>query len=270
MNQHYVNTLKPLSVLDLALMKKNNEKIAALTTYDASFCVLLDEEGVDILLVGDSLGMVIQGHGSTLPTTLDNIIYHASCVSRVRQRGFIIADLPFISCSNLQVAMLAARRLLAESGAQMVKLEGARIDIITNLVEQGIPVCGHLGLLPQSINQLGRYQVQGRDSDAASKIFADACNIEQAGASVLILECVPPALAHTISKKLSIPVIGIGAGMYCDGQILVLYDILNIGVSQRPKFSKDFLLESGSIATAIRLYVEQVKAQQFPRPEHCY
>ncbi len=271
MNQYSsINTVQPLSVLDLFKMKQQDEKIVSLTAYDASFSALLDEAGVDVLLVGDSLGMVVQGQASTLSVTMDDMVYHSRCVARARRRAFIIADMPFMSYPDQQTAALNAARLLREGQAQMIKLEGARLDVIAFLVDQGIPVCGHLGLLPQSINQLGRYRVQGKDEDTADKIFADACQVEQAGASLLVLECVPATLATRISQQLTIPVIGIGAGVECDGQVLVLYDMLDIGVTRRPRFSKNFLTEIGSITGAVKAYVEQVKSQQFPSSEHTY
>lgn len=264
------DTRSPLTLLDLAEMKQKGEKIVSLTAYDASFSAVLDDAGVEVLLVGDSLGMVVQGHASTLPVTVGDMVYHCRCVAGARQRAFIIADMPFMSYPDQHTAALNAGRLMAEGRAQMIKLEGARIDIIAFLVDQGVPVCAHLGLLPQSINQLGRYRVQGRDDQAAEKIFADACAVEQAGASLLVLECVPSALATRISRHLSIPVIGIGAGADCDGQVLVLYDMLDIGVTRRPRFSKNFLAGTDSIAAAVKCYSEQVKARQFPGPEHCY
>lgn len=265
-----IETTTPLTVLDLAQMKQKGEKIICLTAYDASFCSALDVAGVEVILVGDSLGMVVQGQTSTLPVTVADMVYHSQCVARARRRAFIVADMPFMSYPDQHTAATNAARLLAEGQVQMVKLEGARINIISFLTAQGIPVCGHLGLLPQSINQLGRYRVQGTDLDAAEKIFNDACQIEQAGALLLVLECVPASLAAKISQHLTIPVIGIGAGVECDGQILVLYDMLNIGGNKSPKFCKDFLAETGSITAAIEAYCKQVKSLQFPAEQHNY
>lgn len=263
------SVLKPLSINDLAAMKQRGEKISCLTAYDASFSALIDQAGVDIMLVGDSLGMTIQGHGTTLPVTLTDVIYHTRCVTQARKRALVIADLPFMTYTNKQAAADNAAKLMQIGGAQMVKLEGAKTDVVSFLVEHGVPICGHLGLLPQLINQLGSYAVQGREPEAAKKIIADALQLQQAGASLLVLECVPAALAKTISDQLSIPVIGIGAGIDCNGQVLVLYDMLNIGVGKRPRFSKNFL-EGNSIAEAIASYHQAVKQLQFPAIEHSF
>lgn len=266
------NVEKPLSILDLADMKRCGTKIACLTAYDATFAALLDRAGVDVMLVGDSLGMVIQGHPSTLPVTVDQMVYHTGCVTRARRRAFVIADLPFMSYASPAVAAENAARLMREGGAQMVKLEGGRNrrDAIAHMVAQGIPVCGHLGLQPQSINQLGRYRVQGRDEATAAVMQEDAQILEDAGASMLVLECVPAALAQSISGALTIPVIGIGAGSQCDGQVLVLYDILGIGSGRRPRFCKNFMDKEGSIAGAVQRFVEEVRGARFPDEEHQY
>ncbi len=261
---------KALSILDLAAMKQRGEKISCLTAYDASFSALLDKVGIDVMLVGDSLGMVIQGASSTIPVTVEQMVYHCRCVSQARQRGFVIADLPFLSYATVTAAVQNAGRLMQEGGAQMIKLEGAHAEIIRFLVDFGVPVCGHLGLLPQSINQLGSYKVRGKEQPEADKIIADAQALEQAGISLLILECVPAALAKTISLLLKIPVIGIGAGVDCDGQVLVLYDMLGISLGKRPRFSRDFLQEAGSIEAAIAHYHHQVKNSLFPAVEHSY
>ena len=261
---------KPLSILDLFEMKKSGEKISCLTAYDASFSHLIDQAGIDIMLVGDSLGMVIQGNPTTIPVSIDNMTYHTQSVTSARQRAFVMADLPFLSYSTTEDALMNAARLMQQGGAQMVKLEGCHTAIIKFLVNFGIPVCGHLGLLPQSINQLGRYKVQGKISKDADKILDDAKKIEQAGASLLVLECIPSDLAEKISKSLTIPVIGIGAGVSCDGQVLVLYDMLGIGIGKRPKFSKDFMEEAGDIAGAIKLFHHAVKQSKFPALEHSF
>jgi len=266
----YADSLKALTVSDLAAMKKAGEKISCLTAYDASFSALLDRAGIDVLLIGDSLGMVIQGHGSTLPVTVDDMVYHSRCVAMARKRAFVVTDLPFASYATPEQALANAARLMQAGAAQMVKLEGAKTEVIRFLVDQGIPVCGHLGLLPQSVNRLGGYKVQGRDETQARQIVADAERIEQAGAGLLVLECVPAALGAEISRRLSIPVIGIGAGIDCDGQVLVLYDMLNISTGKRPRFSKDFMAEAGSIEEAVRNYHQAVKSAQFPAPEHSY
>lgn len=265
-----LSTVKPLSINDLVAMKRCGEKISCLTAYDASFSTLIDSIGIDVMLVGDSLGMVIQGRTTTLPVTMDDMVYHTRCVSHVRRRAFVIADLPFMSYATPLMAAENAARLMQAGGAQMVKLEGARIDCVSFLVDQGIPVCGHLGLLPQSINQLGDYKVQGKERLEAEKIIADAHQLEQAGAGLLVLECVPAELAKKVSTQLAIPVIGIGAGIDCDGQVLVLYDMLNIGVSKRPRFSKNFMQDAADIGQAIAAYHSAVKQSQFPASEHSF
>lgn len=271
MNQYSsIAKLKPLSIIDLVEMKQRGEKISCLTAYDASFSALIDKVGVDIMLVGDSLGMVIQGRDTTLPVTIRDIVYHARCVSNARQRAFIIADLPFMTYTTPVIAAKNAAKLMQVGGAQMVKLEGPRFDCVSFLVDQGIPVCGHLGLLPQSINQLGRYKVQGKEHAAAEKMLVDAQQLQQAGAGLLVLECVPASLAKDISSQLTIPVIGIGAGVACDGQVLVLYDMLNIGTIKRPRFSMNFLSDTASIEEAIHAYHQAVKQSRFPTDEHSF
>ncbi|WP_445367630.1 3-methyl-2-oxobutanoate hydroxymethyltransferase [Methylomonas sp. BW4-1] len=266
----YADALKALTISDLAAMKRAGEKISCLTAYDASFGALLDRAGIDVLLIGDSLGMVIQGHGSTLPVTLNDMVYHSRSVAMARKRAFVVTDLPFASYATPEQALPNAASLMQAGGAQMVKLEGAKLDVIRFLVDQGIPVCGHLGLLPQSVNRLGGYKVQGREEQQAKQILADAEKIEQAGASLLVLECVPARLAAEISQRLSIPTIGIGAGVDCDGQVLVLYDMLNISTGKRPRFSKDFMADASSIEEAVRRYHQAVKSAQFPASEHSY
>jgi 3-methyl-2-oxobutanoate hydroxymethyltransferase len=261
--------IKPLSINDLAEMKQRGEKICCLTAYDAGFSALIDKAGIDLMLVGDSLGMVIQGHESTLNVSMRDMVYHTRAVSIARKRTFIVADLPFMTYPTPVIAAKNAARLM-QAGAQMVKLEGARIDCVSLLVDQGIPVCGHLGLLPQSVNRFGGYKVQGREPAAAEKITADAHRLQQAGASLLVLECIPAKLAGEISKQLSIPVIGIGAGADCDGQVLVLYDMLDIGISKRPKFSMNFMKNAPSIEEAIRAYRLAVKESRFPSAEHSF
>lgn len=271
MNQYaHDSTLKPLTVNDLTAMKQRGEKISCLTAYDASFSGLIDKVGIDMMLVGDSLGMVIQGHDTTLPATVSDMVYHARCVSTARRRAFVIADLPFMSYATPVIAARNAARLIQTGGAQMVKLEGPRVDIVSFLVDQGIPVCGHLGLLPQWINQLGSYKVQGKEPAGAAKIMADAHQLQQAGAGLLVLECVPAILAKEISAQLDIPVIGIGAGVDCNGQVLVLYDMLNIGTGKRPRFSRNFMQDAATIEAAIHAYHKAVKQSQFPGPEHSF
>jgi len=260
----------PLSVLNLAAMKQTGEKISCLTAYDASFSALLDRVGIDILLVGDSLGMVIQGANSTIPVTVEQMVYHSRCVTQARQRAFVIADLPFLSYATASCALENAAKLMQLGGVQMVKLEGTHCDTIAFLVDYGVPVCGHLGLLPQSINQLGAYKVHGKTAADADKLLEDAQKLERAGISLLILECVPAQLAKTIRATLKIPVIGIGAGVDCDGQVLVLYDMLGISVGKRPRFSKNFMQHASSIEEAILHYQSSVKNSTFPCPEHSY
>ncbi len=263
-------TIKPLTVNDLAAMKQRGEKITCLTAYDASFSALIDKVGVDMMLVGDSLGMVIQGHETTVPVTITDMVYHTRCVSHAKRRAFVIADLPFMSYSMPEMAATNAALLMQVGGAQMVKLEGARVDIVSFLVNQGVPVCGHLGLLPQSIYRLGGYAVQGKEPAEAAKILADAQALQEAGASLVVLECVPAMLAREMSTQLRIPVIGIGAGIDCDGQVLVLHDMLNIGIIKRPRFSRNFMKEAASIEEAIHAYHQAVKQRQFPMPEHSF
>lgn len=261
-----------ISLTTLRQMKQKGEKIATLTAYDASFARLIEDAGVEVLLVGDSLGMVVQGQASTTPVSLDEMVYHSSLVSRGSQRALIIADLPFLSYTSPQQALASAARLMKEGGAQMVKLEGGAVmvDTVSQLAAQGVPVCAHLGLLPQSVHKLGGYRIQGREASDAEQILADAQAMEQAGADLLVLECVPRELARQISEALVIPVIGIGAGPDTDGQVLVLYDMLGITPGKRPKFSHDFLADTGTIDKALSAYTEQVKSGHFPAAEHCF
>lgn len=263
---------KPVTVPGLKAMKADGRKIVMLTAYDASFAAQLESAGVDVALVGDSLGMVVQGRSSTLPVTVDEMVYHTAAVARGLSATLLVADLPFMSDRDVPAAMDAATRLVAQGGAAMVKIEGAgRIcEVISALAERDIPVCSHLGLTPQSVNKFGGYKVQGKTEDAADKLFADAKAVEAAGADVLVLECVPSALAERITKALAIPVIGIGAGVDCDGQVLVVYDMLGLTPGKRPKFSKDFLAGRDSIPSAIRAYADDVRAGAFPGPEHSF
>ena len=252
-------------------MRARDEKIAALTCYDASFARVLDAASVDVLLVGDSLGMVIQGHASTLPVKLSEMSYHTRCVAAGATRAFILADLPFGSYqSSPEQAFASATKLLA-AGAHMVKLEGGEVmaDTVAFLTRRGVPVCAHIGLLPQSVNQLGGYKVQGRDDASAAQILADATVLEAAGAGLLLLEAIPAALARNITETLSIPTIGIGASVDCSGQVLVLYDALGL-YPKPPKFAKNFLLDAGSIEAAARAYVAAVKKRTFPAIEHTF
>lgn len=264
------STEKALSILDLFAMKQAGEKISCLTAYDASFSQLIDQAGVDVMLVGDSLGMVIQGKKTTVPVSIEEMMYHTQAVVGARKRAFVVADLPFLSYVNAEMAIGNAAKLMQSAGAQMVKLEGAHTETIKFMVDFGVPVCGHLGLLPQSINQLGAYKVQGKSTQDAEKIYADAKKIEQAGASLLVLECIPADLASEIAKSLTIPVIGIGAGIDCDGQVLVLYDMLGISIGKRPKFSKNFMQGEADIYSAIYQFHQSVKQSTFPELKHSF
>ena len=261
-----------ISIATLAEMKKRGEKIAVLTSYDASFTRVLEAAGVEVLLVGDSLGMVIQGQDSTLPVSVDDMVYHSAIVARARQRALLVADMPFMSYSSATQALNTAGRLMKEGGAHLVKLEGGttQLDTVRHLNDFGIPVCAHLGLLPQSVHKLGGYRVQGRDPDSAQALRDDALALQEAGAAMLVLECVPAKLASEISGGLRIPVIGIGAGPGCDGQVLVLYDMLGIGVGNPPRFVKDFLKGACSVRGAVSAFVTAVKDRSFPGPEHSY
>ncbi|QSQ53701.1 3-methyl-2-oxobutanoate hydroxymethyltransferase [Xanthomonas translucens pv. undulosa] len=263
---------KPWTVPALAEAKRRQQKLVMLTAYDAGFARVFDANGVDLILIGDSLGMVVQGHDSTLPVTVDDIVYHTAAVARVLQRALLVADLPFQSDATPERALDAATRLL-QAGAEMVKLEGAghKLEVIRFLSERDIPVCSHLGLTPQSVLTFGGYKIQGREQAAAAKLLADAKAAAAAGAALLVLECVPSPLAARITAEIGIPTIGIGAGPDCDGQVLVLHDVLGLDSGhRRPRFVKDFLAEGGSIAGAVRAYADAVRAGTFPDAEHAY
>ncbi|PHS70345.1 MAG: 3-methyl-2-oxobutanoate hydroxymethyltransferase [Methylophaga sp.] len=261
-----------LNLTSLRKMKVEQNKIAVLTAYDASFSHVLEHAGVDVILVGDSLGMVIQGQESTLPVTVDDMVYHTGNVIRGSESVFVIADMPFMSYANTDQAVSNAARLMAEGGAQMVKLEGGAVvaDTVKQLTERGIPVCAHLGLLPQSVHRLGGYRVQGRDAGGAEQLVKDAKTLQDVGADMLVLECVPAELGKRVTAAVDIPVIGIGAGNSCDGQVLVLYDMLGITPGKRPRFSHDFLAETGAIPAAIAQYVGDVKSGKFPTLDQQY
>jgi 3-methyl-2-oxobutanoate hydroxymethyltransferase len=256
----------------LQTLRKQDEKIAMLTCYDASFAALLEAQGVDVLLVGDSLGMVLQGHETTLPVTLDDMVYHTACVARGAAQAFIIADMPFgtFQISPQQTFAHAARLMAA--GAQMVKLEGGAemVETVHFLTARGIPVCGHIGLTPQSVHQLGGYRVQGKNAEAALRLIADALALQQAGAGMIVLEAVPATLASDITAQLNIPTIGIGAGANCAGQVLVLHDMLGIYPGKKARFVKDFMSGTASISEAIKAYVSEVKNGVFPAAEHSF
>lgn len=261
-----------VTVSTLRKLHAAGEKFACLTAYDASFASILDAAGVDVILVGDSLGMVVQGRETTVPVSMDDMVYHSRLVARGSRRALLMVDMPFMSFSTLEQAMDNAARLMREGLGQVVKLEGGRrqAEIVRELSVHGVPVCAHIGLQPQSVHQLGGYRVQGRDAHAAQVMRDDARILEDAGAVILLLECVPSALAKEIREAVQIPVIGIGAGPDCDGQILVLYDMLGITPGKRPRFSKDFLVETGEVRRAVEAYVDAVKAGTFPGPEHSF
>jgi 3-methyl-2-oxobutanoate hydroxymethyltransferase len=253
-------------------MYGKGDKIAVLTCYDASFAGVLEESGVDMLLVGDSLGMVLQGHDTTLPVTLEQMVYHTACVARGSQRAAIVADMPFgTSQVSPEETFEHAARLMA-AGAQMVKLEGGAVmaQTIAFLAQRGIPVFAHIGLTPQSVHQMGGYRVQGKGKTAAEQVLQDALAVERAGASMLLLEGLPAPLAEKITAGVSIPTIGIGAGAGCSGQVLVVYDMLGIYPGKKPRFVKDFMQGAGSIAEAVASYVREVKAGTFPDAAHSF
>lgn len=271
-NESKASTRPRLTVPALRQMKAEGRRIASVTAYDAGFARSVDAAGLDLVLVGDSLGMVCQGHDSTLPVTVDDIAYHVACVARGLRSALLVADLPFQSDATPTRALEAATRFL-QAGAAMVKLEGAgpKLEVISFLAEREIPVCAHLGLTPQSVLRLGGYKVQGREQAAAERLLADARAVADAGADLLVLECVPSALAERITAAIDIPTIGIGAGPGCDGQILVLHDLLGMNSGhRRPRFVKDFLAEGGSIEGALRAYADEVRDGRFPAPEHGY
>lgn len=261
-----------MNLISLQQKKTQGEKIAVLTCYDASFATLLDNAGVDVLLVGDSLGMVLHGANSTLSVTLHDMQYHTRCVAKGNKNAYIVTDMPFGSYQqNPEQALRNAARLMA-AGAHMVKLEGGAVmaETVRFLVERGIPACGHLGLTPQSVHQLGGYRVQGRDDADAAKLLADAKALADAGAGLLVLEMVPATLAKQISESISIPTIGIGAGPDCDGQVLVLQDMLGIYAGKSPKFSRNFMQGAESIQAAVENYVQAVRSGNFPAAEHSF
>jgi len=263
---------KKISVATLRQMKAKGEKFAVLTAYDASFAHQLDQCGVEVILVGDSLGMVIQGVETTLPVTVDDIVYHTRAVARGASSALIMADMPFMADATVEQAVHNAGRLMKEGGAHIVKLEGgaSQVEAVRRLTQLGIPVCGHLGLQPQSVHKLGGYKVQGREQAVAQAILDDARLLVEAGADMLLLECVPEGLAAQLTSSVSVPVIGIGAGAATDAQVLVLYDMLGITAGFTPKFSQDFLAGHGSIQEAIRAYVQAVKSGAFPDSEHSF
>lgn len=260
----------PVTLGTLARMRAERQKIACLTAYDASFAVLLDNAGVDVVLAGDSLGMVIQGHDTTVPVTMDQMVYHSAAVARGLRRALLMTDLPFMSYTSPEQALANATRLMQEGGARMVKLESgaSQLQIVEFLTRHDIPVCAHLGLRPQSVHKTGGFRVQGREQQAAERMLADARALEAAGADLLLLECIPSSLGKAITEAVHVPVIGIGAGPSTDGQILVLYDILDITSGRKPRFVRNFMAGAGDCSQAIRAYVEAVRDGSYPAPEH--
>jgi 3-methyl-2-oxobutanoate hydroxymethyltransferase len=266
------STRPPVTLSTLLQMKAQGEKIACLTCYDASFAVLVDAADTDVVLVGDSLGMVIQGYDTTVPVTMDDIVYHCRAVARGLHRPFLIADLPFMSYPSKEQALTNSVRLMQEGGAKMVKLESgaSQLDIVESIANHDIAVCAHLGLKPQSVHKTGGFRVQGREEEAAERMIRDAKSLEAAGADIVLLECVPTALGEAITKELRVPVIGIGAGPQTDGQILVLYDVLDITSGRKPRFVRNFMTGAGNNLEALKNYVQAVKKRDYPAPEHCF
>ena len=270
---NYLADGRPVTLTELGRMRAEGEKIVMLTAYDASFAAVEERCGVDVILVGDSLGNVIQGHASTLPVTMDHMVYHTECTARGMHRAFLVADLPFGSFQESpEQALRNSARLLA-AGAQMVKLEGGEVmaETVRFLVERGVPVCAHLGLTPQSVHQLGGYKVQGRTEDSVERLKREARALEDAGAAMMVLEMVTRGVGADITAATrSMATIGIGAGPETHGQVLVLHDLIGVFPGKRPRFAKDFVGGVRTVEQAVRAYVEDVKAVHFPAPEHCY
>ena len=262
---------KKITTSTLLKMKQQGERISAITAYDASFAKLFDEQGVEVILIGDSLGMVLQGHDDTLPVSVADIAYHTRSVRAGTTRSLVVADMPFMSYADTATACRNAAELMI-AGASMVKIEGGAwvADTVRALVQRSVPVCGHLGLTPQSVHVFGGFKVQGRDALQAEQMVEDALLLQEAGIQLLVLECVPQQLARAISEKLTIPVIGIGAGKDCDGQILVMHDMLGISANYMPKFSKNYLSATGDIRQAVSQYIDEVRSGTFPGPEHSF
>ena len=263
---------KRITTRDFASARESDRKLVVVATYDTLFARLAEEGGVDAVLVGDSLGMVMQGRETTLPVTMDEIIYHTRCVTAARRYSLVMADMPFMSYATVEQALHNAARLMKEGGAQMVKLEGTadQAEIVSRLSRAGIPVCAHIGLQPQLVHKLGGYKVQGKDDAAAEAMLNDAKVLEAAGADVMVVECVPAELGKRLAEELTIPVIGIGAGPHCDGQVLVIQDMLGITPGKRPKFSRNFMEGQTSVQAAVRAYVDAVKSVSFPTEEHAF
>lgn len=260
-----------VTLKSLAEMKAARTPITMFTAYDASMAAVFDAAGIDCILVGDSLGNVIQGRDSTVPVTVEHMVYHVACVRRGTRRALLIGDMPFLSYSSETVAIETAR-VLMQAGAEMVKLEGGAsvLDVVRRLTGLGVPVCGHLGLTPQSVHQLSGYRVQGRAPKARTRLIEEAGALEQAGCAMLVLECIPRTLAAEVAANLDIPVIGIGAGRRVDGQVLVSYDALGIGTGRRPRFVRDFMADSGSVDAAAKAFIKAVREGSFPSDEESY
>ncbi|SHF31181.1 ketopantoate hydroxymethyltransferase [Modicisalibacter ilicicola DSM 19980] len=263
--------MKTVTTSTLHAAKHAGEPFSCLTAYDASFARSASQAGIEVLLVGDSLGMVLQGHATTLPVTIDDLCYHTRCVARGKEKSLLMADLPFMSNASLDRLLQDAGALM-RAGAEMVKIEGEAwlAEGISELTRRGVPVCAHMGLTPQSVHQFGGYKVQGRDAAQAQRMVAEARELVDAGASVILLECVPASLGNTMRDALDVPVIGIGAGPHVDGQILVMHDVLGTSLGRIPRFAKNFLAEGGSIEAAFRAYHEAVKTRRFPTEEHSF
>ncbi len=261
-----------VNLTTLGRMKAKGEKIACMTCYDSSFAQLIDQAGVDMVLVGDTLGMVIQGHDTTVPVTLEDMIYHCKAVARGLHRPLLMGDMPFMTYSSREQALGNAVRLMQEGGAKIIKMEAGAHQhaIVEFLASHDIAVCAHLGLRPQSVHKVGGFRIQGREKEAADKMLADARALEDAGADIVLLEQVPRELGATIARELQVPVIGIGAGPEVDGQILVLYDALDITPGRTPKFVRNFMAGAESPLHALENYVSAVKDVSYPGPEHCY
>jgi 3-methyl-2-oxobutanoate hydroxymethyltransferase len=262
----------PVNISTLRKMKHDGEAIACLTAYDASYAALVDAAGTDLVLVGDSLGMVIQGHDTTVPVTVDDIVYHTRAAARGLRHAFLVADMPFMSYTNPEQALDNSVRLMQEGGAMMIKLEGGagQVEIVKHLADHDIPVCAHLGLKPQSVHKLGGFKVQGREPDHARDMVEAARRLQDAGADIVLLECVPNEVGQAMTSELDVPVIGIGAGPHVDGQILVLYDVLDITQGRTPRFVRNFQKGHDSPLAALQAFVQAVRTREYPAPEHCF
>ncbi len=269
--QESATTRGLVTISKLQEMRQAGEKIAVLTAYDASFTALMDQAGIDVILIGDSLGNVVQGESSTIPVTLEHMVYHTSCVAKGQESAFLIADMPFGSYSTPEQAMLNAAELM-RAGAHMVKLEGGSwlAQTVKFLVERSVPVSAHLGLLPQSVHTIGGFKVQGKSTESAQMLINDAKALQEAGAQLLVLEAIPSELGKKVTDAIQIPTIGIGAGPDCSGQVLVMHDMLGAFPGRSPKFVKNFLSGQSSIEAAFKSYIQEVKTGKFPGPEHCF